>query len=148
MTVTKLTPRKKLVEAAPHSAFDLDEIVKSFPQHSDTLLVDTRLTDEDEASARVFRVYRPTPAHYHATCDEYLMVLSGRARFYMGEREPFEVGPGQMLFFKKGTVHAMPEILEHPLFMVSVDAPRRDPADIVFVDPATGTPASFVQSKS
>ncbi len=26
-----------------------------------------------------------------------------------------------MLFFKKGTVHGMPEILEHPLFMVPVD---------------------------
>jgi len=140
--------RTKLVEAAPHAAFDLDAIVKSFPETANTLLVDTRLTDEDEASARVFRVYRPTPAHYHATCDEYLIVLSGRARFFMGEREPFEVGPGQMLFFKKGTVHGMPEILEEPLFMVSVDTPRRDPSDIIFVDPKDGTPDTFVQAKA
>jgi mannose-6-phosphate isomerase-like protein (cupin superfamily) len=140
--------RKKLVEAAPHAAFDLDAIVKTFPANSDTLLVDTRLTDEDEASARVFRVYRPTPAHYHATCDEYLIVLSGRARFFMGDHAPFEVGPGKMLFFKKSTVHGMPEILEHPLFFVSVDTPRRDPADIIFVDPADGTPETFVQAKA
>ena len=40
-----------------------------------------------------------------------------------GHRKPFDVGPGEMLFFKKGTVHGMPEILEHPLFMVSVDIP-------------------------
>ncbi|UZF90779.1 cupin domain-containing protein [Bosea sp. NBC_00550] len=140
--------RKKLVEAAPHAAFDLTEIITTFPETAESLLVDARLTDEDEASARVFRVYRPTPAHYHATCDEYLIVLSGRGRFFMGEREPFEVGPGQMLFFKKGTVHGMPEIIEHPLFMVSVDTPRREPSDIIFVEPADGTPAGFIQPKS
>lgn len=138
-------PRKKIVDAAPHAAFDLHAIARTFPDTADTLLVDTRLTDEDEASARVFRVYHPTPPHYHATCDEYLVVLSGRARFFMGDGEPFEVGPGEMLFFKKFTVHGMPEILEHPLFMVSVDTPRRDPADIIFIDPAAGTAASFVK---
>lgn len=146
--VTSDVNRRKLVEAAPFAAFNFDEIVNSFPETADTLLVDTRLTDEDEASARVFRVYKPTPAHYHATCDEYLIILSGRGRFFMGNREPFEVGPGEMLFFKKGTVHGMPEILEHPLFMFSVDAPRRDPGDIIFIDPAQGTPASFVKAKS
>jgi mannose-6-phosphate isomerase-like protein (cupin superfamily) len=148
LIMAKTTGRKKLVEAAPHAAFNLDAIVKTFPETSETLLVDARLTDEDEASARVFRVYRPTPAHYHATCDEYLIVLSGRASFFMGDRTPFEVGPGEMLFFKKNTVHGMPEILEHPLFMVSVDTPRRDPSDIIFVDPKDGTPATFVQAKS
>ncbi|UXT97947.1 cupin domain-containing protein [Agrobacterium tumefaciens] len=139
--------RKKLVEAAPYAAFDLNDIIRMFPEEADTLLIDQRLTDEDEASARVFRVYRPTPAHYHATCDEYLNILSGRGRFFMGDQQPFEVGPGGMLFFKKGTVHGMPEILEHPLFMVSVDTPRRDPRDIIFVDPTAGTPEGFVQTR-
>ncbi len=139
--------RKKLVEAAPYAAFDLNDIIRMFPEEADTLLIDQRLTDEDEASARVFRVYRPTPAHYHATCDEYLIILSGRGRFFMGDQQPFEVGPGGMLFFKKGTVHGMPEILEHPLFMVSVDTPRRDPRDIIFVDPTAGTPEGFVQPR-
>ncbi|MBB2169718.1 cupin domain-containing protein [Gluconacetobacter aggeris] len=143
--MTETGNRRKLVEAAPHAVFDLDAIVKSFPDHAETLLLDHRLTDEDEASSRVFRVYKPTPAHYHATCDEYLIVLSGRARFFMGDRTPFEVGPGGMLFFKKNTIHGMPEILEHPMFMVSVDTPRRDPKDIIFVDPESGTPESFVE---
>jgi mannose-6-phosphate isomerase-like protein (cupin superfamily) len=145
--MSEASTRKKLVEAAPHASFNLDEIVKTFPETAETLLVDTRLTDEDEASARVFRVYHPTPAHYHATCDEYLIVLSGRATFFMGDRDEFEVGPGEMLFFKKFTVHGMPKILEHPLFMVSVDTPRRDPSDIIFVDPSSGTAESFVQAK-
>ncbi|WDZ79112.1 cupin domain-containing protein (plasmid) [Ensifer adhaerens] len=139
--------RRKLVEAAPHAAFKLDEIARSFPDSAETLLIDARLTDEDEASARVFRVYQPTPAHYHSNCDEYLLVLSGRGRFFMGDRVPFDVGPGDMLFFKKGTIHGMPEILEHPLFMVSIDTPRRDPTDIIFVDSTQITPESFVKAK-
>ena len=58
--------------------FDLNEIAKSFPAMAETLLVDTYLTNEQAASERVFRVYRGTPPHYHAICDEYLYVLSGK----------------------------------------------------------------------
>lgn len=78
--------------------FDLNEIAKSFPPSADTLLLDTYLTNEDAASSRVFRVYRPTPPHYHATCDEYLYVLSGRGTFWMETAENGGTfGPGQLL---------------------------------------------------
>jgi mannose-6-phosphate isomerase-like protein (cupin superfamily) len=75
--------------------FDVRAVAATLPGTADTLLVDHYLTDEASASARVFRVYRPTPPHYHATCDEYLYVLSGRGTFRMGEeREAEEFGPG------------------------------------------------------
>ncbi len=60
--------------------FDINEIARSFPATADSMLLDRYLTDEPEASARVFRVYQGTPAHYHAACDEYLYVVSGRER--------------------------------------------------------------------
>jgi hypothetical protein len=60
--------------------FDIQSIADSLPDTAVTLLVDRYLTNREQASARVFRVYRPTPAHYHATCDEYLYVFSGRGR--------------------------------------------------------------------
>src|SRR6201993_5472411 len=63
--------------------FDVQAIAKTLPETATTLLADTYLTDRDSASARIFRVYRPTPAHYHASCDEYLYVLSGRGTFWM-----------------------------------------------------------------
>jgi mannose-6-phosphate isomerase-like protein (cupin superfamily) len=129
------------------SVFDLKKIAANFPEAADTMLIDTRLTDEDHASARVFRVYHPAPAHYHATCDEYLVVISGRATFFLGEAPPFEVGPGQLIFFKQGTIHGTPEILEEPFLVLAVDTPRRDPADVIFVNPSDGTPDSFIQSK-
>jgi mannose-6-phosphate isomerase-like protein (cupin superfamily) len=127
--------------------FDIAQIAASLPASADTLLVDQYLTNRTEASARVFRVYRATPPHYHATCDEYLYVFSGRGTFWMGDPSTkAEFGPGQLLFFQKGTVHALPDILEEPLVFLSVDTPRRDPKDIIFVNPADGTPETFIRA--
>ncbi len=139
----------KMDQASPVSSavFDVKKIAAQFPDTAETMLIDTRLTDEVHASSRVFRVYRPVPAHYHATCDEYLLVLSGRATFFLGDAEPFEVGPGQLIFFKQDTVHGTPTILEEPFIVLAVDTPRRDPADVIFVNPTDGTPDSFIQSK-
>jgi quercetin dioxygenase-like cupin family protein len=128
--------------------FDLNEIAAAFPATAKTLLLDTYLTDEDAGSARVFRVYRGTPPHYHARSDEYLYVFSGKGTFWMGS--PANAGafaPGHFLFFKRGTVHALPEISEGPVVFLSVDTPRRDPKDIIFVNPEDGTPDSFIQGQ-
>jgi mannose-6-phosphate isomerase-like protein (cupin superfamily) len=139
----------KIDQAAPVSSavFDMKKIASQFPATAETMLIDTRLTNEAHASSRVFRVYRPVPAHYHANCDEYLLVLSGRATFFLGDAEPFEVGPGQLIFFKQATVHGTPKILEEPFIVLAVDTPRRDPSDVIFVNPSDGTPESFIQSK-
>jgi mannose-6-phosphate isomerase-like protein (cupin superfamily) len=129
--------------------FDIDEIAASLPATATTLLVDRYLTDKPSASTRVFRVYKPTPPHYHVNSDEYLFVLSGRGTFWMQDPASIaEFKPGQLLFFERGTVHALPTILEEPLVFLSIDAPRRDPKDIVFVDPKDGTPESFIQQST
>lgn len=134
-----------MAEITKTGRFDIQAIADALPPTADTLLVDTYLTDREAASARVFRVYRATPPHYHATCDEYLYVVSGRGTFWMGdESTKAEFGPGQLLFFERGTVHAMPDILAEPVVFLSVDTPRREPTDIVFVNPADGTPATFM----
>jgi mannose-6-phosphate isomerase-like protein (cupin superfamily) len=126
--------------------FDIATIAASLPQTATTLLVDRYLTDREAASARVFRVYRPTPPHYHAMCDEYLYVFSGRGTFWMeDESSKAEFGPGELLFFRRGVIHALPDILEEPLVFLSIDTPRRDPKDVIFVNPADGTPDSFIQ---
>ena len=126
--------------------FDVAAIAAALPGEARTLLVDTYLTDRPAASARVFRVYRPTPPHYHATCDEYLYCLAGRGTVWLGDPANLTTfGPGQLLFFEKGTVHAMPEIApDEPVTFLSIDTPRRAPTDIIFVNPEDGTPATFM----
>jgi mannose-6-phosphate isomerase-like protein (cupin superfamily) len=128
--------------------FDLRGIAAGLPETADTLLVDRYLTDREAASARVFRVYRGTPPHYHRGSDEYLYVLSGRGTFWMGDPgDQAEFGPGDLLFFKRGVVHALPDLLQEPVVFFSVDAPRRDPKDVIFVNPEDGTPEGFVQAQ-
>ena len=129
------------------AVFDIQAIAHSFPGQAETMLIDTRLTDEPEASSRVFRVYTYVPPHYHATCDEYLFVVAGRALFVMDDAEPIEVGPGRLVFFKKGVVHAITPIGSEPVVFLSVDTPRRDPRDIIFVNPADGTPDTFIETR-
>lgn len=125
--------------------FDIEAIAAALPATATTMLVDTYLTDRPAASARVFRVYRPTPAHYHEGCDEYLYVLSGRGTFWIGDpADEAAFGPGQLLFFERGIVHALPTLTEEPVVFLSVDTPRREPTDIVFVNPEDGTPATFM----
>jgi mannose-6-phosphate isomerase-like protein (cupin superfamily) len=129
--------------------FDIASIAASFPPTAKTLLLDHYLVDRQIASARVFRVYRATPPHYHLQCDEYLYVFSGKGTFWIGdESTKAEFGPGQLLFFQKGTVHALPEIFEEPVVFLALDTPRRDPSDVHFVNPADGTAATFIQDKS
>ena len=125
--------------------FDLGALADAFPAAATTMLVDTRLTDEEAASCRLFRVYTTVPAHYHSTCDEYLMVVTGRAGFFIGGDAPFEAAPGQLIHFRKETVHGI-TILEAPLVFLAIDTPRRDPRDITFVNPADGTPDTFIRA--
>ena len=138
-----------MTEKQSFQRFHVNEVALSFPDTAETLLLDTYLTDEEAASSRVFRVYRETPAHYHVGSDEYLYVLSGRGTFWMGDASNgAEFAPGDLLFFKCGTVHALPKILEGPVVFLSFDTPRRDPKDVIFVNPEDGTPESFVRAKA
>ncbi len=132
---------------APIATFDLHAIAASLPATADTMLVDVRLTEEPAASSRVFRIYRDVPAHFHRTCDEYLLVLSGRARFTVGETPAQDLGVGQLLFFKREVVHRI-EVLEHPVVVFAVDTPWRDPNDVTFVDPGSGTAQSFLRTQA
>lgn len=128
------------------STFDLQALALKFPPTAIPMLIDIRLTDEPSASSRLFRIYRPAPAHSHKTCDEYLQVIQGRGKFVVDGADPIELGPGQLLFFRRNTVHAIPEIVEGPLVVFSVDTPRRDPSDVTFVDPSFGTAQDFIQT--
>jgi mannose-6-phosphate isomerase-like protein (cupin superfamily) len=127
--------------------FDIAQLASTLPNHAETMLTDIRLTDEQAASCRIFRVHRPVPAHFHTSCDEYLYVLSGAAQIAIADGAPREIRPGEMVFFKKRTVHALPRILDHPFTVLAVDTPRRPPDDVHFVNPADGTPQTFIKTQ-
>ncbi len=67
----------------------------------------------------------------------------------MGDAENgAEFSAGGLLLFKRRIVHALPRILEGPVVFLAVDTPRRDPKDIIFVNPADGPrPESLVRGR-
>jgi len=123
------------------------ELAATFPDTASTLLLDRYLIDSPSSSARIFRVYSPTPPHYHRGSDEYLYVLSGTGTFWMDSAESTATfAPGDLLYFERNTIHALPQILSSgPLVFLAVDTPRRDPKDIIFVNTTDGTPETFIQ---
>lgn len=127
--------------------FNITELAATLPDVAETMLTDIRLTDEQAASCRIFRVHKTVPAHYHTSCDEYLYVLTGRAEIHIDGNEPRIIGPGELVFFRKNTIHAMPRIIEEPYTVLAVDTPRRPPTDVHFVNPAEGTPQSFIRTQ-
>ncbi len=125
--------------------FDVMALAATLPETARTMLADIYLADREAASCRIFRVYRPVPAHYHETCDEFLYVLSGRGHFWMGDAsDEAAFGPGQLLVFERKTAHCIPKILEEPLTVLAIDTPRRASKDIIFVDKDAGTAATFM----
>jgi hypothetical protein len=70
-------------------------------------------------------------------------VISGRAKFIVNGSEPIEPGGGQLPLFRCSVGHSIPEVVENPLVVFSVDTPRRDLADVHFVNPADGTPRNL-----
>ena len=128
------------------SIFHIAALAATLPDTAATMLTDLRLTDEPAASCRIFRVYHPVPAHFHRSADEYLYVLSGSAEILIDTDAPRILHPGDLVFFRKETPHAFPRILEHPFTVLAIDTPRRPPEDIHFVNPAEGTPETFIQT--
>ncbi|MFC7776206.1 mannose-6-phosphate isomerase-like protein (cupin superfamily) [Pantoea sp. AG1095] len=121
------------------------EIAKKLPETSESMLADEYLTDRPEASCRVFRAYKGVPPHFHQQCDEYLYVVSGRGTFWMeDESTEAEFAPGHLLFFERNVVHALPTLIEEPVVFLSIDSPRREPDDIIFVNPEDGSASDFM----
>lgn len=120
----------------PFGKLDVETAASSLPEMSDKPFEDAVLLDNGEVGVRVFRVYHPVPAHSHAFSSTYLTILSGRGVFKIEDGEPFEAGVGDMVFWERGVVHQVVEILEHPLNFLAIDAPTRRAGDVQI--PRTG----------
>lgn len=123
---------------------DVQDVMKKFPETSDTIIMDCYLTDEPECSSRVFRLYDRIPKHYHEQCNEILYLLEGKAKFYINDEEPRILEKGMMVTFYKRVVHLVESIGEKPATFLSCDTPRRDPDDAHFLDPKELSGRKFV----
>lgn len=54
--------------------------------------------------------------------------------FQIADEPPWVIIPGQMITFKRDTVHAIPEIRRGAAVFLTLDTPRRTLDDVVFVE--------------
>ena len=119
------------------STFDLQALAANFPPAADTMLLDMRLTDEPppvracSGFTAAFRRIFTRRATSICRCS----AVAGYSSLTAALRQ---LGPGQLLFFRRNVVHSIPEVIEAPLVVFSVDTPRRDPADVHFIDRLEG----------
>ena len=111
------------------------------------MLTDIRLTDE--VGRKLPRLSRlpPCPGTLPHQLRRVPIRPPGAAQIAIADDAPHEIQPGELVFFKKNTVHALPEILEHPFTILAIDTPRRPPEDVHFVNPADGTPQTFIKTQ-
>lgn len=111
------------------------DYIALLPEQSKKVIEDQTIVRRPDAGVRVFRLYDRIPQHYHLESDAYLYILSGKARFKVGDAPAQIAGAGDLLFWGKGVEHGNPEIIEGPVDVLVFDAPSRDPSDVVWMNP-------------
>jgi quercetin dioxygenase-like cupin family protein len=59
------------------------------------------------------------PVHAHAGADKFYLVMSGKARFIVGDRS-VEAGPGALVLAPEGVPHGVEQALERTIVLVAI----------------------------
>lgn len=70
-----------------------------------------------------------TVPHVHPAAEEVFRVIRGRACFTIGDEPEREVGPGELMFARRGVRHAIRVPDAEPLMLLASVAPNEDRPD-------------------
>ena len=71
-------------------------------------------------------------SHYHQHHTEHVYVLSGKGEMVLGD-SLFTIEPGQLIFIPATTIHSVKKTSIEPLEVISIQSPRFDGTDRIFV---------------
>lgn len=109
----------------------LREIEPTQPDY-ENVHVQPLYTDSTTSTFLVF-VKKEVPKHYHASHTEQVMVLEGKGRMQLGEKE-IMVKKGDFIVIPAGTLHAVRVIGRKPMKVLSIQSPEFKGEDRIFVD--------------
>ncbi|HLQ23426.1 MAG TPA: cupin domain-containing protein [Gemmatimonadales bacterium] len=66
-----------------------------------------------------FETGQSQPIHAHAGADKFYLVVSGKARFVIGEQR-LQAGPGDLILAPAGVPHGVETALERTVLLVGV----------------------------
>lgn len=91
------------------------------------------LFSDSLASSFVIIIKKEVKPHKHLQHSEHVIVLDGTGLMRMDEKS-FEIKKGDVVFIPKNTVHSVKSTGKQALKVLSVQAPRFDGKDRVFID--------------
>ena len=105
--------------------------------HIRELLNDPRVPETSLALARV--APGVTTKWHRVSVHEWYVIAAGRGRMWVGERPPFEVGPGCSVSIPPGAPQRIENIGEDPLIFHCICQPRFRDAVYECLEPALET---------
>jgi mannose-6-phosphate isomerase-like protein (cupin superfamily) len=98
-----------LQRVSEHARFSTTKMTKIDCFRSERLLVGLNCLEPGQAQ----------PVHSHAGADKFYFVVSGKARFVVGERT-VEAGPGDLILAPAGMSHGIQAALERTVALVGI----------------------------
>lgn len=90
------------------------------------------LGSDDNSSQFVIFVRDEVKAHKHVSHSESIYVIAGQATMRLGDKK-FAIKPGDFVQVPQGVVHAVEVTSATPLQVLSVQAPKFDGSDRIWV---------------
>jgi mannose-6-phosphate isomerase-like protein (cupin superfamily) len=85
------------------------------------------------ASSFVIVIKKEVRIHKHITHSEHVVVLEGKGQMTLGS-QGFSIKKGDVIFIPKNTLHSVVSMGEQPLKVLSIQSPKFDGKDRVFID--------------
>ncbi len=124
-------------------AFVVSSYLNGYSQHfnTDTIgaktvsdnLYNKPLFGDSLASSYVIVIKKEVKLHKHLYHSEHVVVLEGSGQMTLGSKS-FAIKKGDVIFIPKNTLHGVISMGEQPLKVLSVQAPKFDGKDRVFID--------------
>jgi len=114
ISVVSAAQANEVTDTSPYGVINLKSIIEQLPETSEKIIVDERLLDGENNGIRVFRLYKPVPAHFHEKSDTIIYLLEGEVDVAIDNRSAQRIKPGMVLHWKRGITHAIPEIHGEP----------------------------------
>jgi len=100
-------------------------------QPYDNVAMQTIKSDSNSTSTVIW-IKKELAPHYHASHTEQIYVVEGTGQMLVGN-ENFDVGPGDLIYIPKGTIHALRVTSKLPMKVLSIQTPQFDGSDRVMV---------------
>ena len=99
-----------------------------------------KVAEDELQSSFVIWIKKGVKEHYHSEHTENIIVLEGEAVMTLGD-DLFLIKKGDYVNIPKGTPHSVTQVLsDEPLKVLSVQSPKFDGSDRVFVEPVERIP--------